>query len=150
MKRLTMLGFALLIGVIGCDAEEQQEYADSAAEIEEAGERTARATGEAVREAGRDIRLAFRDIDADTDAVVTEDEFQRWWDRNNPFDDWDVDADARLDEDEFGVHLEVRHFEELDANDDGMLTREELNDGLFDAIDENGDGRVQREEWPRS
>lgn len=151
MKRLALLGLAAAIGLVGCGPEEPQEFAyETGEEIEETGEEAARATGEAMEEAGEEIRLAFDDIDVDTDTRVTEQELERWWNRNNPFDTWDVDADGSLVESELHVRLEAGEFAELDANDDGRLTEAEVQGGLFDVLDDNGDGAITREEWPRT
>lgn len=150
MKRLALLSLAAAIGFVGCGPEEPQEFADETGEIEETGEEAARATGEAMERAGEEIRLAFEDIDVDTDTRVTEQELERWWNRNNPFDDWDVDGNASLDENELRIRLEAGEFAELDANDDGRLTEAEVQGGLFDVLDENGDGAITREEWPRT
>jgi Ca2+-binding EF-hand superfamily protein len=66
----------------------------------------------------------------------------------------DTDRDGRISSAEW--QGPVAAFDRLDANDDGFITREELNqvrprnrNRNARAVDTNKDGKISREEWRR-
>lgn len=147
MRRFALMSVALAVGLLGCDTggdQEigEQEYAD---ELEY---EAPPAAGEETRALAVGIRASFGEVDVDADGSVTSEEFQSWWDQNDPLRAWDADGDGMLNQEELQVGLPMARFEALDADGDGALSEDEVRDGLFDLYDQNGDGVIQQHEWP--
>ena len=117
------------------------------------------ATGVAAQTSGdREERRAemFQDLDANNDGSVSEDEFVNRPDR---FARADTDSNGVLSAeellaagDERAERRVARMIERLDANEDGVLSQEEIEArrspaGMFDRLDANNDGMVSEEEF---
>lgn len=148
MKKIA-LGLAMTVALVGCDMEQEAGEAnigeEAAAETEQAMEET----GAAMERAGDEIAMALQDLDADADGYVNQQDFDRWWQENDPFADWDADANGVITENEISGEFDI-DFDTLDADGSGDLTEEELRQGLFEEWDENDDGRIGQDEFPRT
>ena len=118
-------------------------------------------------QAGAGIVLA---ADTDRDHEVTADEWQKWLNTVDPNDDGTITADelkavfaARHSNSRFGQRgagseggygppdaseMADRVTAHLDANGDGTLGRDDLNQ-IFNSLDANGDGTLQSDELPQ-
>ena len=64
------------------------------------------------------------------------------------FDRWDVNNDEYLDETEFRtIYSEGAFYDDWDADDDGLLSDNELNEGIFNTYDADNDGILNNEEY---
>ena len=64
------------------------------------------------------------------------------------FSAYDIDKNSFLDLEEWGqIFIESEWFESYDTNSDKMLTKEELNKGLFGDWDLNKNGGIEEEEF---
>jgi len=99
---------------------------------------------------------SFAQIDANSDGVLTMEEFQTQ--ASTKFSETDTNGDGQLDVDELTAAAERergRMIERLmarkDANGDGMLSLEEMAprspERFFDKADEDGSGEISQAEW---
>jgi Ca2+-binding EF-hand superfamily protein len=147
MRNLTIGTVVVLASVIGaCDADRDADIDadDISLSYEDARSDIAEAT-EGLRE---DIDDFIERWDINADLAFDADEFKRWWSEANPFRNWDTDQNDRLALVEWDAVLQL-DMREVDENGDGVVTRAELERGLFDALDQNDDGRIERAEWRR-
>lgn len=111
--------------------------------------------------AQRERSMRFQDLDRNNDGRITRDEW-RGNDRSFERHDWDGDGVLAGDEVRIGATRDARvrdtdrdgfddpddRFDELDANRDNRVSRDEWREGRaeFDRLDENRDGRLTRAE----
>ena len=111
--------------------------------------------------AQRERSMRFQDLDRNNDGRITRDEW-RGNDRSFERHDWDGDGVLAGDEVRIGATRDARvrdtdrdgyddrddRFDELDANRDNRVSRDEWRAGRaeFDRLDENRDGRLTRAE----
>lgn len=99
---------------------------------------------------------SFAQIDANGDGALTTAEFQNQ--ASAKFSEADTNGDGQLDVDELTAAAErergrmiERLMERKDANEDGMLSMEEMaprDPGrFFEKADEDGNGEISQEEW---
>lgn len=131
----TTLALLLGLALLGCEPEDQAG-ADTTRDDEMGAE----------TDMGAEVQTAFSDWDADSDGMLTEEEFRSWWADANPFERWDVDADANLSEEEWSATFDA-DMGEVDLDGDGNVTRQEVEDALFGIWDDDGDGRLGEDEW---
>lgn len=63
------------------------------------------------------------------------------------FDDWDTDDEVGISEDEWGTGFgESGVYDTWDA-DDGLLSEDEFNSGVFGSYDANDDGTIDETEF---
>lgn len=147
ITRKTPIAAALVGGLLvlgACDVDRDGEFDD--AEFEQSVEDAGAEVADAAEEAGENIEAFFAEWDENADRAFDEEEFERWWSDANPFEKWDDDGDDRLNRTEWDGVLYV-DLDAVDADGDGVVTRREMSDGLFEALDEDDDGRIDREEW---
>jgi Ca2+-binding EF-hand superfamily protein len=101
-------------------------------------------------------RESFRRVDHNRDGVISQSEFlsadakDQDDDREDRFAYLDVNRDNRISRDEW--HGTRAHFDMLDDNRDGVLTRAEVLGAepppdLFTSVDVNRNGTIARDEW---
>lgn len=147
IARRTPIAAALVGGLLflgACDVDRDGEFDD--AEFEQSVEDAGAEVADAAEEAGEDIEAFFAEWDENADRAFDEEEFERWWSDANPFEEWDEDGDDRLNRTEWDGVLYV-DLDTVDADGDGVVTRTEMREGLFEVLDEDDDGRIDREEW---
>lgn len=84
--------------------------------------------------------LAVERYDADTDGLVTSDEFGTGFGGEGVFGGLDGDGDGMLNEDEFGAMGDRAALADYDGDADGMVSEDEFNTGLFGSYDADGSG----------
>ncbi|MBL1437219.1 MAG: EF-hand domain-containing protein [Rhodobacteraceae bacterium] len=100
--------------------------------------------------------LSFEQIDANGDGALTMEEFQAQ--AGIKFSESDTNGDGQLDVEELMAAAErergrmiERLMERMDANDDGMLSMEEMaprdSGRFFEKSDEDGNGEISQAEW---
>lgn len=75
---------------------------------------------------------AWSDWDADSDSILSEDEFGTGFGGTGVYDTWDADDDGLLSEDEFTAGI----YDSYDDDDSGVIEEPELDD----LGDDMGDG----------
>jgi Ca2+-binding EF-hand superfamily protein len=103
---------------------------------------------------------AYDSWDGNRDGVVTDEEFNTIWDREDYWGNWDTDDDGVLNEEEWRESVDTyysetvdwemnenRDFSRWDMDDDGFVNETEFRDGNFNTWDANSDGRVIEEEY---
>lgn len=138
-------GLLMLLGA--CTIDRDGEF--DSAEFEQGAEQAAAEVADAAEEVGEEIEALLAEWDENADRAFDEEEFERWWSEANPFDEWDADANDRLSASELDAVFTV-DLQTLDADDDGVVTRAEMREGLFAVLDEDDDGRIDRDEWRRA
>ena len=64
------------------------------------------------------------------------------------FDEWDINDDQMLDQNEFEtVANDAGFYNEWDADADGFLSDDELNEGIYGVYDEDDDGVFSEDEF---
>ncbi len=99
----------------------------------------------------------FERYDTDGDGKISREEFEQA--RAARFATADADGDGAVTVQEFMTYAEARRverltsmFEQLDTDDDGVLSAEELDrraDAMFTRLDRDGDGVVTKEDLPQ-
>ena len=101
----------------------------------------------------------YADYDRDNDLQITEDEFGLGTERyygtgytGGAFADYDRDASGYLDQSEFGEYYGTEYtgyYDDLDTDDDELLSAEEYGSGLYGAADANQDQviTIDEEGW---
>jgi len=96
--------------------------------------------------------------DADGSGGISSDEFRIELDDMNTFDDLDTNNDGQLGTDELRNNLGARenafrqrigddYSRQWDSDYDGLLSRKEFNNGLFESYDADADRMIEREEY---
>lgn len=124
--------------------------------------------GPVLAEPGKGASRMMKKLDTDGDGRIGLDEFRSGPRGNRMLEMADTDSDGMVTLAEMEAHHDEMmarrmekmkermqahteqmrdHFDEMDADDDGTLTREEMGRGIFSRLDSNGDGYIEEDEF---
>src|SRR5262249_55280928 len=99
------------------------------------------------RRGGHNGEKRMKTMDINNDGQISRDE---WKGKPEHFDSIDKNGDGALTREEFGsaARREAGRLNQMDANNDGQISRDEWkgNPKRFDRLDANGDGVLTKEE----
>ncbi|WP_300438663.1 hypothetical protein [Christiangramia sp.] len=97
----------------------------------------------------------YRNLDRDQDNRLSQQEWDDGYERmygdhldTNKYNQFDADRDGYIDNDEYYEGFKNTDFySSYDKDNDGNLTREELNSGVYNRMDEDQDGSINQREY---
>lgn len=98
---------------------------------------------------------SFNRLDRNGDRNLSQEEWQEGYDNiygeymdSEDFAQYDTDGNENVSNEEFyGSMRSTDYYSSYDANQDGGLDRDELNQGIYNQWDRNQDGRIDQSEF---
>ncbi len=88
----------------------------------------------------------FENTDANSDDMITSDEYHRSADEMGVFSDWDMNDDGLLGENEWNDDFDY-DYDNWDEDNDGYLDSNEFYTGTYEYYDEDEDGHWDGDDW---